>query len=148
MNCVDNKNNKELFVSKGLKNTKNRNHVLELLKEAEVPLTAEVIYLKLKVLDTNISLSTVYRILEVFIAKDLVVKSSLSEDNKTRYELHKDEHSHHLVCVNCKKIQAVFHCPLEAYEKAVEKETEFNITGHKLEIYGYCPECQRIIEKH
>ena len=28
-------------------------------------------------------------------------------------------------------------------EKAIEKETNFKISGHKLDIYGFCPECQK-----
>jgi Fur family ferric uptake transcriptional regulator len=120
---------------------------MDLLKAEEEPLTAEAIYLKLKESDTEISLSTVYRILDAFITKGLAAKTSLADENKTLYELHKEEHKHHLVCLNCKKIQAVYHCPLRDYEKDVEQETEFNITGHKLEMYGYCPDCQRIIDK-
>jgi Fur family ferric uptake transcriptional regulator len=34
------------------------------------------------------------------------------------------------------------HCPIEDYENSLQKTTDFDITGHKLEVYGYCPQCK------
>lgn len=133
---------KELFANKGLKNTKNRQLVLASLRQADSPLTAEDIYLQLKVVDASISLSTVYRILDIFVEKELALKASVAKDNAAMYELNDRAHKHHLVCVSCKKIQPVYNCPLDDFEKNVAKETDYSITGHRLEIYGYCPECR------
>jgi Fur family ferric uptake transcriptional regulator len=134
---------KMLFSDKGLKNTKNRQLVLGVLREAELPLTAEDIYLCLKEVDATLSLSTVYRILDIFVEKELALKAGVAKDNAAMYELNDSSHKHHLVCLNCKKIQRVYNCPLEDFEKNVAKETDFSITGHRLELYGYCPECQK-----
>jgi len=48
-----------------------------------------------------------------------------------------------VICMGCKKMLTIEHCPLENFEKALEKETDFVIAGHKLDVYGYCSECQK-----
>lgn len=134
--------NKEFFSNHGIKNTKQRSMIFDILKEESLPLTAERVFFKAKEIDPTLSLSTVYRILDVFVDKGMVLKSSITEDNKAMFEMNRMEHKHHLVCICCKKIMAVDNCPLEVYEKSLERETCFQITSHRLEIYGYCPVCK------
>lgn len=126
----------------GLKNTRQRKAILDILTASQQPLAAEDVYLKLKQDRTEINLSTVYRSLETMSSKDVVRKVSVSGDNRMLYELSEHTHQHYLVCVNCKKIQPVGHCPLEAYEKSLAHDTNYSIMGHRLDIYGLCPECQ------
>lgn len=134
--------NKEFFSNHGIKNTRQRNMIFDILKEESLPLTADRVFFKAKEIDTTISLSTVYRILDIFVDKGMVLKTSISEDNKAVFELNRMEHKHYLVCIRCKKIMAVDNCPFEVYEKSLEQETSFQITSHRLEIYGYCPVCK------
>ncbi len=126
----------------GLKNTKQRKAILDILSSDQQPLAAEDVYLALKQKQIDVNLSTVYRSLETMSAKSVVRKVSVAGDNRMLYELNEHTHQHYLVCVNCKKIQPVGHCPLDAYEKAVAKDTKYAIMGHRLDIYGLCPECQ------
>jgi Fur family ferric uptake transcriptional regulator len=142
MNMMEELKNKEFFNNHGIKSTKQRNMIFDVLKEESLPLTAERVFFKVKEIDPTISLSTIYRILDIFVDKGMVLKLSISEDNKAMFELNRMEHKHHLVCMRCKKIMAVDNCPFEVYEKSLEQETSFQITSHRLEIYGYCPVCK------
>jgi len=126
----------------GLKNTRQRKAILDILSCSQQPMAAEDVYLKLKQNQIEVNLSTVYRSLESMSNKSVVRKVSVSGDNRMLYELNEHAHQHYLVCMNCKKIQPVSHCPLEAYEKAVALDTNYAIMGHRLDIYGLCPECQ------
>ncbi|NUM35772.1 MAG: transcriptional repressor [Candidatus Brocadiae bacterium] len=135
------------FAHLGMKNTQGRNHLLDVLEKTEIPLTAEDIYLKLKEKSIEINLSTVYRILDLFVAKGIVSKSTSSISNKSQFELAKKEHSHHLVCIQCKKTLTLAGCPLKCYEKKLKNKTQYDITGHKLEIFGYCPDCKFFANK-
>lgn len=139
---MNNRDNKEIFLNKGLKNTKNRNSLLAVLEQAEVQLTAEDVYLRLREKGTLINLSTVYRILDIFVSKGLVAKESTPASKKSTYALFDPENRHRVVCISCKKVQLLDKCPFEKIEKELEEETKYNITGHKLELYGYCPECR------
>ncbi len=139
---MTNVENKKLLNKSGLKNTKQRNLILDVLKQNKSPITTEQIYLMLKDVDSSINLSTVYRILDVFVSKGVALKSHIAEDNKAMFELNEMEHKHHLICVRCKKITAVKDCPLDHYERSLEQKTNFEIISHKLEILGYCPKCK------
>lgn len=127
----------------GLKKTRHRTAILDILDQSDQPVNAEQVYLKLKEENVSINLSTVYRILDALAVKNIVTKLSLSGDNKAFFEFNRKVHRHYLVCIECKKILAINDCPLEDYEKTLEKETNFSISGHKLDIYGYCPECKK-----
>ncbi|MFZ5973789.1 MAG: Fur family transcriptional regulator [Bacillota bacterium] len=126
----------------GLKKTKHRTAILAILEESTRPIAAEQVYFALKEKDVSINLSTVYRILETLASKNLVAKQNIVGDGRALFEINRMVHKHYLVCVSCKKIQCIENCPLEAYEKSLEEETQYTIAGHKLDIYGYCPECK------
>ncbi len=144
MNVVENLgNNRDFFKKHGIKHTKQRELIFEILKNSNKPLSAEEVFLKSKEVDDSISLSTIYRVLNTFIDKDIVVKLSIVEDNISMFELNRVDHGHHLLCIKCKKTVDIGHCPLGVYENSLEETTDFDIVGHKLEIYGYCPECKK-----
>jgi len=130
----------------GLKNTKHRTVILDILEKSSQPIAAEQIFHEMIEMNISINLSTVYRTLEILFDKNLVTKLNIDSDNRTLFEFNCMLHRHHLVCLGCKKILAIDYCPLQNYEKILAKETNYAIAGHKLDIYGYCPECQ--INKH
>jgi Fur family ferric uptake transcriptional regulator len=125
-----------------LKVTKGRKAILDILIMSHQPMAAEQIYLALIEEQLAINLSTVYRTLESLVSKDLVTKISIMNDDRMLFEYNQLGHRHYLICVNCKKIITVQNCPLGSYEETLERETHFNIIGHKLYLYGYCQECQ------
>ncbi len=131
-----------LFKEFGIRATKQRLLVLDLLMEEQMPISVEQIFLKVKAQDESINLSTVYRILSTFTEKGIALKSLLGESSVAYYELNRMVHKHHLICLSCHKIMNINHCPLENYEKELQRTTAFEVVSHKLEIYGYCPECK------
>jgi len=138
----DNINYKEILKREGIKNTKHRCSIIEILGKSDAPVTAEDIFIRLHESSKSICLSTVYRTLETLISKGLVSKTIISSDNRAVYELNTAEHKHHLVCVGCKRMVSIDGCPFNEYEKEIQGKNGFDITGHKLEIYGFCPECR------
>lgn len=138
---------KELFRSRGIKNTNQRQMIYSFLSSRNQPITAEDIYMELSGNeDTRLNLSTVYRILDTFTKKGLVIKSSLNMEGKATYEINHREHRHHLVCVKCNKILPIKGCPLEGYEMYLAERTGFRILEHQLEIRGVCPECMKNVD--
>ncbi len=126
----------------GLKFTKQRSAILDILAQSEPPLAAEQIYLALKERGVPANLSTVYRTIETLTEKNLLKKRSMIGDNRVLFEFNRAHHSHYLVCLGCKKMLAISRCPLGNYEEELEKETNYTIAGHNLDVYGYCPECR------
>lgn len=126
----------------GYKNTKSRRAIIAILEEAEIPLTADEIFLGITNSGTPTNLSTVYRTLEIMEKKSLIAKTII-DDGKARYEMCREKHKHHLVCTSCRKMVSIDICPIEAFEKEVRSITEFDITGHRLELFGICPKCKK-----
>lgn len=129
----------EVLKRKGIRITKHRYAILKVLQESTEPLSVEGIYSSLKSQGVSINYSTIYRTLDALIGKDLIIKTIL--EDRAVYEFNYNEHKHHVVCMRCKKMIPVEHCPFEEYEKMIKEELNFNVTKHKLEIYGYCADC-------
>lgn len=135
---------KALLKENGIKITKQRIMMVNLLSSADSPITAEDIYLALAGSEVkSVNLSTVYRILDALTQKGILVKTSLNLDGKATYELNHREHRHHIVCIICNEIIPVKGCPLGNYEKLLNKTTGYEILGHNLEIRGICPACRK-----
>lgn len=128
----------------GLKNTRCRAAILYILAQSEQPITADRLFQELSRRKITLSFSTVYRTLEALVDKNLVTKLAIMGEDKAFFEYNRMGHRHYLICLGCKKILAIEHCPLKDYEESLKKETAYAISGHKLNIYGYCPVCQRM----
>lgn len=131
----------------GLKFTKHRQLVLQLLQAQGGVLTAEEIYSELQAQGADINFSTVYRILESFTQKGVTEKSYLADARKYGFVLHALGHRHRLICLGCHRIVEVEHCPIASFEEQLAGRTDFSIVGHNLEWYGYCASCRKGQEK-
>jgi len=145
MNKSDFSNN---LKSNGLKSTQHRIDILNIIEKSSQPIAAEQIFQEMLIRGITINLSTVYRTLYTLCDKNLITKLNIDGDNRTLFEFNRMLHTHHLVCLGCKKILAIDRCPLEGYEKVLAKETDYVIAGHKLDVYGYCPECRNNVEMY
>lgn len=128
----------------GLKWTKQRKSVYRVLWKAAEPLSAVQIYnLATQVVDgEEYALSTIYRILAAFEEKELVEKSTWMGDGTVMYALNRGEHTHYAVCLECHRRVALQSCPFAHIH--LEQDTgDFTVTGHKLELYGYCNDCKK-----
>lgn len=135
---------KRIFKTNGIKNTQQRQMIYGVLIKSKVPIPAERIYQLLMEsgLET-LNLSTIYRVLDLFTQKGLVIKSSLSIDDRATYEINHNEHRHHLSCISCGAIKPINGCPLHDYETTLIEATGYQVIEHRLEILGICPKCQK-----
>ena len=124
----------------GLKRTKPRQRVLEVLSSAAVPMTALDICEQIGREGESVWLSTVYRILDQFTERGIAVKTAVLDSGMALYELSRSGHRHYAVCMGCNKVIPMENCPMERFYPKLE-ESGFQVTGHKLEMYGYCKEC-------
>lgn len=140
---MDEKRCRSILTGKGLKNTKTRAQVLMVLDNTERPLTVDEIFLEIKKKDTSANLSTVYRTMDTLFKNALIIKTALLDDSRSRYEINRMEHRHHLVCTNCNRMIPVDGCPVDEYAKKLCNRSGFELTGHRLEIYGICANCKK-----
>lgn len=120
----------------GIKKTKQRKEVYNVLLNANSPMSAVDIYKHVP----EYALSTIYRILAAFEEKNMVLKSNIPGEDIAVYEINRGVHKHYAMCLSCHELVALKKCPFEsAY---IETQDDFEITGHKIEIYGYCNKCR------
>lgn len=139
----------------GIKWTKQRKDVFHVLNSATEPMSAAQIYTQIlkNEPDVNYAVSTIYRILAAFEEQGFVEKTTFMGDDTVMYEWNKHEHTHYAVCLNCHKKVPVHVCPLEHFDHhdmmgrspwaEIAKSDDFVVTAHKLELYGYCKECEK-----
>lgn len=124
----------------GIKRTKQRECVLSVLENADSPLNTMDISSRIEKEGSAVWLSTIYRILELFVKKGVVIKTTVMDNDMAVYELNRNQHKHYAVCVNCHKIIAMDNCPMDEFIPKLE-DSDFRVLGHKVEMYGYCKEC-------
>ena len=88
----------------GIKKTKPRTLTLSVLEQAERPLTANEIFSAIGGGRQSVSLSSVYRTLELLVSKCVVVKTGMMDDHQAFFELNRFHHHHYAICVNCRKV--------------------------------------------
>jgi len=128
--------------SKGHRITKVRGLVAELFINSSEPLTAQDLILGLEALGLKVNKTTVYREL-TFLLNTEIVKSIDFGDSVKRYELLQEKHHHHVICINCKKVEDVnLTMDLDKEESKISKEKKFKILNHSLEFFGLCANCR------
>ena len=132
---------KEILKENGMKITKGRIEILNILRNSENSLSAEKIYQIYRDNNININLSTIYRTLELFEEKEIIEKITLN-DGVFSYKLKGKTHRHHLKCDICHK-EVEIPCPMLQIEEMVQNSTGFTLTDHDLVMKGVCKDCKK-----
>lgn len=127
----------------GYRITPARAKIIDIFIKSSSPISAIDLIQDFKKIKIDINKTTIYRELEFLLNKNLIREVEFGEGKK-RYELEMGKHHHHLVCLNCKKVEDVdLEMDLSVEEKKIEKETGFKIDSHSLEFFGFCKDCQK-----
>ena len=122
--------------SHGFKITGSRVQVVEHVASQDENFTAEGLTAAL----APIGRATVYRTLKLLIDADLVCRVIMN-DGAVAYRLSHEAHHHHLVCTSCGATEDIHLSDVEAVLSRVREATDYEIAGHRLEVYGLCPRC-------
>lgn len=123
----------------GVRITPQRHAVLEFLLTSMTHPTADEIYKALEDKFPNMSVATVYNNLRILKELGLVRELTYGDDS-SRFDSNMMDH-YHIICDECGKI-VDFHYPsLDEIESLAEKVSGFEISHHRMELYGKCDEC-------
>jgi len=123
------------------KYSKQREEIIEVLKEAYDHPTAEQIYERVREKKSTSSRGTVYRNLKNLVEKNKIIKISIP-DAPDRYDYIRQDHSH-IICLECKKvIDFEYNFKNETLKKLIKSQTEINPDMKTLTISGICKNCQ------
>jgi Fur family ferric uptake transcriptional regulator len=127
----------------GLRPTSPRVLVLEFFQQhAHEHFSAEQIYKRLNEDMRNLSLGTLYRALGLLVDAKLLSDVAFG-DGRMVYELNDGKRHDHLVCTACGGIREFFDAVMEARQKAVADNLEFEVSGRQLVLFGLCAECRK-----
>ena len=85
--------------------------------------------------------ATIYRTLRLLVEAGILCKTALP-DGSPRYSLDGAHHHHHLVCVDCGRIDEFRHPPVERMLRAMKTHVGSELIGHRLELYHRCAACR------
>ncbi len=128
----------------GIRLTKQRELLFELIHNSHTHLNADQLYELAKKRDPKINRVTVYRTLKVLKQEGLVDELDLLhvEGDQHYYETRlKREHAH-VVCLRCGSVQEFFGDPIKQMKQDIESNLGFRIEIARTEIGGYCADCQ------
>lgn len=133
---------KKILKKKGLKYTKQREVLLEMLYNNSSHYTPENLYLdvKKKFPTLNVGIATVYRTLNLLEESGMATSISFGIQGK-KFELANKPHHDHLICKNCGTIIEFEDKTIEKRQFMIAKEHGFTLTGHIMQLYGVCKNC-------
>jgi Fur family zinc uptake transcriptional regulator len=131
-----------LLKEKGYKYTGKRETMVELFNREDRYLTAKEVMEAMQHEYPGLSVDTVYRNLSLFEELGIVEATEWEGERRYRFHCGSGDHHHHLICKLCGRTKPLHVCPMNA---VLGEPSDFTITGHKFEIYGYCSECE---ERH
>jgi Fur family ferric uptake transcriptional regulator len=85
--------------------------------------------------------ATVFRTIKILLDLDILCRIAL-EDGTLQYRVSTRTHHHHLVCLDCRRVEDFTMCDVAPLVRQLAAATEYEIQGHRLEVYGRCHECR------
>ena len=129
----------------GIRLTRQRQILLDLMDKTGLHLDAEQLYRLAKQQDSKINRVTVYRTINMLKEVGLVDELDLMHwsGGQHYYETRlKQEHAH-VICLRCGKVEEFFGEPLLKIRRQVESQFGFQVLISRTEVGGYCPRCRR-----
>lgn len=130
--------------NKGQRTTKQRQIILETIRELGGHPSADELYIHVKKKLPDISLGTVYRNLDVLSESGMIRKLE-PEHHQMRFDCNVEDH-YHMTCINCGRIEDIeipkSDDPMEILSKSLGNLSKYGIFGHKLEFFGLCSKCK------
>ena len=121
--------------------SKQREVILETIKEAKTHPTAEELYNIIKTKYPSISRSTVYRNINILVESNIIrrIKIKIGAD---RFDFIGKEH-YHAICEKCGKVfDFIYDFEKDNLEKTAKNQTGIMVNTDSITIYGICDKCK------
>jgi Fur family transcriptional regulator, ferric uptake regulator len=123
----------------GHRNTRQRDHIHQVIQDAQGPLTVQEIHERAQREVTGLGIATVYRTLNLLLEKEHI-QSVILPSGETRYERSDLGHHHHFHCRVCDEVFDLATCPVSIPDGNA-LGPGYVVESHELTLYGICPRC-------
>ena len=120
-------------LAKGVKLTDQRKIIAKIMSESNDHPNVDELYRRVSVLDSKISIATVYRTVKLFEEAGILIKHDF-RTGKARYEIN-DDHNH-LIDINSGEIVEFVDKDIEILQEKIANKLGYKLVDHKLELYG------------
>ncbi len=132
------------FNEKSQRNTRPRRIIAE--RHAELAangadFTADDLWQELRQVEPKLGRATLYRSLEMLVDAGLLDRVDFA-DGTHHYRVCGGSHPHHLTCTQCHCVVEVNICLPPDQFTAISHQTNFDIVGHSLTLFGRCENCR------
>jgi Fur family ferric uptake transcriptional regulator len=124
-----------LCLDKGLKMTEQRRVIARVLSDSADHPDVEQVYRRATMIDSGISLATVYRTVRLFEEANILEKHDFG-DGRSRYEESPESHHDHLIDLHSGKVIEFTNDEIEKLQHRVAGELGYRLIGHRLELYA------------
>lgn len=128
-----------LLRDEGFRITPQRTAIVDYLLKTDDHPSAELIHKVVRKRYPMVSLSTVYKTLDLLRERKMV--NEIEVDGESRFDAHTDEHIN-LVCLRCGKIEDVDEEELTEIQIRAAKKSKYVILKSIFELIGYCSNCK------
>ena len=125
----------EACVQKGMRMTEQRRVVARVLSDSSDHPDVEEVYRRASEVDSNISISTVYRTVKLFEDAGILDRHDF-RDGRARYEPVTETHHDHLINLRTGEVIEFRSQEIEELQAIVAKKLGFKLADHRLELYG------------
>ena len=122
-------------ISKGVKLTDQRKIIAKVMTESNDHPDVDELYNRVSMIDSKISIATVYRTVKLFEEAGILAKHDF-KGGKARYEEMSESHHDHLIDIKTGEIIEFVNDEIEMLQKKVAEKYGYELVDHKLELYG------------
>jgi Fur family ferric uptake transcriptional regulator len=132
-----------LLRANGMRITKNRIQIIDILLRAEKPLSLDEIQTRSGAKTEPPDYATVFRVMTLLENLQVAQKVNLNRSCSYYELLNPRQHYDHIICTECGRVTLMIDsCPVEKVERTIERRYGFSDIRHSLEFFGKCRECR------
>ena len=122
-------------IAKGVKLTDQRKTIAKIMSDSQDHPDVDELYKRASIIDSKISIATVYRTVKLFEEEGIVAKHDF-KGGKARYEELSESHHDHLIDIKTGEIIEFVDEEIEKLQQKVADKYGYKLVDHKLELYG------------
>ena len=122
-------------IAKGVKLTDQRKIIAKIMSDSQDHPDVDELYKRASIIDSKISIATVYRTVKLFEEAGIVAKHDF-KGGKARYEELNEGHHDHLIDIKTGQIIEFVDDEIEKLQQKVAEKYGYKLVDHKLELYG------------
>ena len=134
---------REHLRSKNMRCTQERDEIVRALSKTKKHFRIEDLVTDLKAKGSAASRATVYRTIPLLIESRMIRVAESNPGEESAYEyIYGRGHHDHLYCTRCNAHIEFEERGIEMLQMDVARHYGYKLVGHRLELYGVCPQCR------